>query len=111
MAYSQGVHTRLGEVGRAGGIALCGRCRRELLPKLAAPRIGREALRIPSAGMVKPVDPKADKRRRRKAERAHRRNFTRGTLGSVVKLLIRGRATVAEPPSDECPDCLALQRS
>lgn len=59
--------------------------------------------------MEAPIDPRAEKVRRRKSK-ARKTYMTRDSL-SAVKLIIRGTAlSPAVPESDECADCLALNQ-
>jgi hypothetical protein len=60
--------------------------------------------------MVAPVDPRAEKVRRRKTKK-RKPYMTRDTLGAV-KLIIRGTVLAPQqnPDDAECPDCLSLNQ-
>ena len=90
------------------GFRTCSKCAREIGPKLLRNNLGGMVLRAPCEGMVQEPDPAAE-RKRQKKERKGKANMTRQTLG-IVKLFIRGQAAAPQIISEECPDCLVLNR-
>lgn len=100
------------------GIALCPRCRRDVLPAGFRPSsLARFALRSAADGMVKAAKPdlKAERIKARKEKKRSLRSITKeiGIVGAVT-LVLRARASdsinAASPASDDCPDCLKRQR-
>lgn len=100
------------------GIALCPRCRRDILPQRAVNSLRRDMWRLASDGMVKHAkpDPKAERIKARKDRKRSLRSISKdiGIVGAVT-LVLRARASdltgnAASPASDDCPDCLKRQR-
>lgn len=66
-------------------------------------------------GMVKETAPdpdvaKAKRREDRKRAKQYRTAIAAGDWTGVARIFIAGKAALTAPPSDECADCLALNR-
>ena len=92
-------------------IALCRRCRKEILPAEPKSSLISGMHRAAARGMVEKPDAKAERIKRRKAAKAALRAIVAGKpaeTSEAVTLYLK--TTVAPPPPEECPDCLALQK-
>lgn len=86
------------------GFKMCGKCFDATMPRKPGSSIRSMVLRAPARGMIKPVDEKAEKVRRRKSKT----NMTRKTFSLSMVLYCSGaKGVIPEPPRD-CPKCLAL---
>lgn len=101
-------------LGRPRRIAICARCRHDVLPRLAQPSWHREKHRASAAERETPVSPEAQKIRERKERRAALRKQVKvGGMLAAAKFYLslksheqpEGRAIMQE----DCPDCLQLQ--
>lgn len=92
-------------------IALCPRCRRETLPRAHAPAWHQDVHRAASKGMTAPVNRAAERIKRRKAEKAKLRATIREHgIAAAAKVFALTTTVVAPLMSEECADCLRLQR-
>lgn len=103
-------------LGSASRIAICPRCRRDVLPQLAQPSWHREKHRATAAEREPAPDPRALAIKRRKdARRAagdlRKQLRVKGIL-AAAKFFLDLKARPAAPPAVpqlDCPDCLKLQ--
>lgn len=95
-------------------IAICARCRRDVLPQLAQPSWHREKHRATASEREPDPSPDAQKAMRKNARKA-----TRATLRKAMRvhglthaakffLSLKGYADMPLP-SQDCPDCQRLQ--
>jgi len=96
-----------------GSIALCGRCRREHLPRLAQPSWHREKHRATKAEREPEPSPAAQKVLRKKAKQdSLRRQIKLHGLIETTKIFLALRAGQLPPqaaPQEDCEHCLKLQ--
>lgn len=100
--------------GAATAIALCPRCRGETLPAQLRSPLGPDAHRAADKSMVKKPDLRAIRIKTRKERKAAARATIRDIANpdestpSRVTLYLKG--SVQPPLSEECPDCIKLQK-
>lgn len=99
-------------------VHLCHRCKRDILPRLAAGSLKRDMHRAASKGMTQKPDPKAEriKARKERKHRSLRAEVKARGIANVVRLVLSGELTALAPrvhgsSDDECPECLRLQRA
>lgn len=97
-------------------IALCPRCRRDVLPQLAQPSWHREKHRATAAEREPEPDPRAEAIKRRKATRRAagdlRKQLRVNGILAAAKFFLDLKARPAAPPAPpqtDCEACLKLQ--